>query len=200
VRCLIARYVPWHCGRIRVVAISTGGIIEGWGPPAHALRNVMREVAQFRQPQGEDDYVIDIAFRLWDPRWEPRFTGVRPGMVGRKQRRFIIWHSVPAGLDDAESVTAWLTAALPETARLVREHLPRKSKAYPIEELATEAECLRDGLLRPDRAGLETRTRRHSGKSVDRGAQFAYGAGTGRPGGKGQSPVVPARGSRSVRK
>jgi len=29
VRCLIARYVAWHCGRIGVVAVSTGGIIEG---------------------------------------------------------------------------------------------------------------------------------------------------------------------------
>ena len=91
----------------------------------------------------------------------PQFTSVRPGMVGCKQRRFIIWHSVPAGLDDAESVTAWLAAALPETARLVREHLPRKSKAYPSEELADEVECLRDELLRLDESGLATRTRRH---------------------------------------
>jgi hypothetical protein len=40
-------------------------------------------------------------------------------MTGHKQRRFIIWHSVPAGvngLDDAESVTAWLVAMPPETA------------------------------------------------------------------------------------
>jgi len=74
------------------MAISTGGIIEGWGAPADALRSVMREVAQFRRPGSEDDYVIDIAFRLWDPRREQQFTGVRPGMVGRKQRRFVIWH------------------------------------------------------------------------------------------------------------
>jgi hypothetical protein len=82
-------------------------------------------------------------------------------MVGRKQRRFIIWHSVPVGLNDAESVTAWLAAALPETARLIREHLPRRSKAYPSEELAAEVECLRDELLRPDQAGLEAPARRH---------------------------------------
>jgi hypothetical protein len=137
-----------------VMAITAGGIIEGWGAPADALQSVMREVAQFRRPRGEDDYVIDIAFRLWDPRREPQFTGVRPGMVGRKQRRFIIWHSVPAGLDDAGSVTAWLTAALPETARLIREHLPRRSKAYPSEELAAEVECLRDELLRSDQPRL----------------------------------------------
>lgn len=147
-----------------VVAISTGGIIEGWGAPADALQSVMREVAQFRRSRGEDDYVIDIAFRLWDPRREPQFTGVRPGMVGRKQRRFIIWHSVPAGLDDAGSVTAWLAAALPETARLIREHLPRRSKAYPSEELAAEVDCLRDELLRPGQVRLEARAQRHPGQ------------------------------------
>lgn len=141
------------------MAIITGGISEGWGAPEKALRSVMREVSQFRRPRGENDYVIDIAFRLWDPRREPEFTGVRPGMVGRRQRRFIIWHSVPAGLDDAESVAAWLAAALPETARLVREHLPRKSRAYPVDELAAEVECLRDALLRPGHVGLEAHTR-----------------------------------------
>jgi hypothetical protein len=130
------------------MAIITGGIIEGWGAPKDALQSVMRQIAHFRPRQGEGDYVIDIAFRLWDPRKEPQFTGVRPGMIGRRQRRFIIWHSVPAGLDDAESVTAWLVTILPETARLVRERLPRRSGAYPSEQLAVEVERLREALLR----------------------------------------------------
>jgi hypothetical protein len=72
---------------------------ELWSP-------VMSEVGRFRPPQSSGDYVVDIAFRSWDVRDEPEFTGVRAGMVGRKQRRFIIWHSVPAGLDSADSVRA----------------------------------------------------------------------------------------------
>jgi hypothetical protein len=160
-----------------VMAISTGGIIEGWGAPADALRKVMREVAQFRRPRSEDDYVIDIAFRLWDPRREPQFTGVRPGMVGREQRRFIIWHSVPVGLNDVESVTAWLAAALPETARLIREHLPRRSKAYPSEELAAEVECLRDELLWPGHVGLDARARRQMRTFAPRAPMYEYTVG-----------------------
>ena len=159
-----------------VMAIITGGIIEGWGAPEVALRSVMREVSQFRPPRGEDDHVIDIAVRLWDPRREPQFTGVRPGMAGRRQRRFIIWHSVPAGLDDAGSVAAWLAAALPETARLVREHLPRKSGVCPSEELAAEVECLREALLRPGHAGLEVHTRRQKRTVASRAAMYKYTA------------------------
>ena len=64
------------------MAISTGGIIEEWGAPKAALRTVMHEVGQFRPRQGDDDYVVDIAFRSWDPRKEPEFTGVQPAMVG----------------------------------------------------------------------------------------------------------------------
>jgi hypothetical protein len=131
------------------VPIITGGIIEGWGAPKDALLSVIREVGQFSPCKSEDDYAIDIAFRLWDPRKQPEFAGVRPGMAGRNQRRFIIWHSVPAGLDDTGSVRAWLVSVLPETARLVREHLPRKSRAYPCQELAVEVEQLREALLRP---------------------------------------------------
>jgi hypothetical protein len=129
------------------MAISTGGIIEEWGAPKAALRTVMREVGQFRRRQGDDDYVVDIAFRSWDPRKEPEFTGVQPAMVGRKQRRFIVWHSVPSGLDTADSVRTWLATVLPETARLVREHLLTRSKSYPAEELAAEIEQLRNALL-----------------------------------------------------
>ena len=63
-------------------------------------------------------------------------------MVGRKQRRFIVWHSVPAGLDSAEAVRDWLAGILPETARIVREYLPTRSKAYPAEDLASAVERL----------------------------------------------------------
>lgn len=30
--------------------------------------------------------------------------GVSPGMVGRRQRRFIVWHSVPKGLETPDAV------------------------------------------------------------------------------------------------
>jgi hypothetical protein len=55
---------------------------------------------------------------------------------------------IPAGLDTAESVRTWLAAVLPETARLVRERLPARSKSYPAEALAVEIEQLREALFR----------------------------------------------------
>jgi hypothetical protein len=71
-------------------------------------------------------------------------------MVGRKQRRFIVWHSVPNGLETTEAVRSWLVSVLPETARLVMEHLPAKSKAYPAVKLASEIEQLRAALGAPE--------------------------------------------------
>jgi hypothetical protein len=128
------------------VAISTGGVIEQWGQPRLALQGVMQEVARFRPRHGDEDYAVDVAFRSWDPRKGPGFTGVRAAMVGRRQRRFIVWHSVPAGLYPPDAVRSWLVSVLPETARLVREHLPTKSTADPAEELAIEIEQLRVAL------------------------------------------------------
>lgn len=61
-----------------------------------ALREIMSRVHRFMPRQSDDDYVVDIAFRSWDQRSQPEFTGVHAAMVGRKQRRFIVWHSVPA--------------------------------------------------------------------------------------------------------
>jgi hypothetical protein len=45
-----------------------------------------------------------------------------------------------------DAVRAWPAGVLPETARLVREYLPTKSKAYPAEDLAIEVEQLRIAL------------------------------------------------------
>lgn len=129
-----------------VVAIITGGVFAEWGKPKVALREVMRQVGRFRPRQSDQDYAVDIAFRSWDPRRAPEFTGVQAGPVGRKQRRFIVWHSVPTGLDTADAVRSWLASVLPETARLVRVHLPAKSKAYPAAELAMEIGQLGDAL------------------------------------------------------
>jgi hypothetical protein len=133
-----------------VVAIITGGIIEEWGKPKVALRDVMQQVRRFKPRQLDDEYAVDVAFRSWDPRRTPEFTGVMAAMVGRKQRRFIVWHSVPIGLETSDAVRSWLVSVLPETARLVREHLPTKSKAYPAEELAIEIEQLRAALMGPE--------------------------------------------------
>ena len=46
-----------------------------------------------------------------------------------------------------DAVREWLARVLPETTRLVREHLPTRSRAYPAEELALEVEALRAALL-----------------------------------------------------
>lgn len=132
-----------------MVAISTGGILEESGKPKQALLEVMREVRCFKPRSSDEDYAVDVAFRSWDPRKVAEFTGVKAGMVGRRQRRFIVWHSVPVGLATADEIRSWLVSVLPDTARLVREHLPSKSRAYPASDLAIEIEqlagALRDG-------------------------------------------------------
>jgi hypothetical protein len=132
------------------VAIVTGGIIEEWGEPRLALRDVMQEIRLFKPRQLDDEYAVDVAFRSWDPRKTPEFTGVRAGMAGRTQHRSIVWHSVPNGMETTEAVRSWLVRVLPETARLVREHLPAKSTAYPAEELAIEIEQLCAALSEPE--------------------------------------------------
>jgi hypothetical protein len=68
------------------------------------------------------EFVVDIAFRTWHNIREPEEPyGATPGMVGRKQRRFIVWHSAPKGLDTPAAARVWLTEALVDTERLVRE-------------------------------------------------------------------------------
>lgn len=130
--------------------IACGGILEEWGEPSRCLTRIMNEVRRFAPAQTDMDFVVDIAIRSWDPRRPPEFVGVEPGPVGRRQRRFILWHSVPLGLDTDQRVASWLISVLPETARLCREHLPTKSRAYPATDLAGEVEHLAQHL-----AGLE---------------------------------------------
>jgi hypothetical protein len=128
------------------MAISTGGIIEEWGPPRQALQEVMKQVGSFAPRTSDQDHVVDVAFRSWHRHREPEFSGVHPGVVGRKQRRFIVWHSVPLGLDTPGAVRSWLVSMLPETSRLVREYLPTKPKSYPVEQLADQIDGLREVL------------------------------------------------------
>lgn len=122
----------------------TGGVLEEWGPPKDALLTVQREIRAFNGCASDEDYCVDLAMLTWhnfrDPEHPP---GVTPGPVGRTQRRFIVWHSVPKGLDTPEQVRAWLVGVLPETERLVRDFLPTKSKAYPAQQLGDEVVALR---------------------------------------------------------
>jgi hypothetical protein len=127
--------------------IISGGVLQEWGPPQRALQTVQREITEFNGRVSDDDYCVDLAMLTWhnfrDPEQPP---GVTPGPVGRTQRRFIIWHSVPKGLETPEQVRAWFVEVLPETERLVRQFLPRKSKAYPAQQLGDEVAALRDHL------------------------------------------------------
>ena len=61
-------------------------------------------------------------------------------------RRFVVWHSVPRGLETRAAVRGWLADALLEKASLVREYLPARPKAYPAGQLAAEAEALSEHL------------------------------------------------------
>ncbi len=125
----------------------TGGIVEEWGPPRRALHVVQRQIRAFNGPRNDGEFVVDIAFRTWHNFREPEEPyGVTPGMVGRKQRRFIVWHSVPKGLQTPTAVRHWLCPALVDTERVVREYLPTKSKRYPSEGLADEVAQLREHL------------------------------------------------------
>jgi hypothetical protein len=123
----------------------TGGVLEEWGPPKTALLVVQQQIRDFAGRTSDDQYVVDIGFRTWhnfrEPE-EPAF-GVAPGPVGRAQRRFVVWHWVPQGLQTPQEVRAWLVEVLPETERLVREYLPTKSKSYPANDLADEVAALR---------------------------------------------------------
>jgi hypothetical protein len=128
------------------VPISTGGVLAEGGLPHHYLTELIRLVAKFDPPDSDEDYVVDLAFRSWRDTSEVEFLGARPGMVGRTQRRVIVWHGVPLGLASDSAVRQWLADVLPDTARLLREWVPTKSKKYPAEQLAREVEALRTHL------------------------------------------------------
>jgi hypothetical protein len=125
------------------MSLSLGGV--AWSKTWGLFSDVQRAVNVFAPPdfESDSDYVLDLALRdtFFDPN-EERYFGVRPGMVGRKQRRFIIWFSVPPDLADRDAAWTWFVEQLPEASRLVREYLPRKSKAYPIDQLADELDRL----------------------------------------------------------
>jgi hypothetical protein len=124
--------------------IVSGGVFSELGPALEAHKAVSREISGFAPRTSEDDHVVDIAFitgRNYGPDEFP--LGASPGPVGRTQRRFIVWHRLPEGLNEPNEVRAWFASALVETESLVREHLPRKSRAYPVAALAEEVRALR---------------------------------------------------------
>lgn len=127
--------------------LVTGGLMEEWGPSKAALLAVQHQIRDFAGRASDDQYVVDIGFRTWHNFREPEEPyGVSAGPVGRSQRRFIVWHSVPKGLQTVRDVRGWLAEVLPETERLVRDYLPTKSKSYPANDLADEVAGLREHL------------------------------------------------------
>ncbi len=129
------------------MAIVSGGIFSEHGAALEAHKIVSREISRFAPPEGDYDYVVDIAFitgRNYGPDEFP--LGASAGPVGRTQRRFIVWHRLPEGLEDPSEVRAWFATELVATESLVRDYLPRKSKAYPAAALADEVRALREML------------------------------------------------------
>ena len=139
-----------------VVAIITGGVLGEHGAAGRALQGVMRRVSQFAPRTSDDEYVLDLGFFTWSaglgppPPDSPESPGVRPWMVGRKQRRFVVQLAPPTGLEDEAAVLGWLKPSLAEVARLCREYLPTKSRQYPAESLAQEVETLAEYLAGPE--------------------------------------------------
>lgn len=175
------------------MAISTGGVLVEWGEPQHCLQRLMTQIRQLAAAsENAEDYVVDLALHSWDPRRQPEFHGVQPGPVGRTQRRFIVWHSVPSGLDADDRLRDWFTSVLPEAARLCREHLPTKSRAYPAEDLAQEVETLRERPCsachrQPDKGEAPPPERPATGEDTDH--EPARGGAHGRSGSPGPRPA-----------
>jgi hypothetical protein len=132
------------------MALVSGGLYSELGAALEAHTVVSREISRFAPAMSDDDYVVDIAFvtgRNYGPNEVP--FGASAGPVGRTQTRFIVWHRLPEGLEDPADVRAWFASVLFETESLVRDYLPRKSKAYPAAALADEVRALREMLGAP---------------------------------------------------
>jgi hypothetical protein len=131
------------------MAITVGGIYV-MTPATRLANDVCSRLDAVAGPWKEDDqdYLIDLAFLTYEADGLgaelAAGTGIRPGPVGRTQRRFIIWIEVPPKLADEATYNDWMTGCLSEAATIVRQHLPRKSKAYPAEDLALELDHLKD--------------------------------------------------------
>jgi hypothetical protein len=93
------------------------------------------------------DYVVDLRFMTYTAGGlgseYAAGVGISPGMVGRKQRRFIVNLEVPPALPDLTAYRRWMAEALGNVADLVRDYLPTKFRTYPAERLASEVDDLR---------------------------------------------------------
>ncbi|KGN35030.1 hypothetical protein N802_01760 [Knoellia sinensis KCTC 19936] len=125
--------------------MKVGGIYVAGG---YRLDNqVCGELRQISGAVDPSDYFVDLCFMTYTPGGVgsdyAAGTGIRPGMVGRKQKRFIVDVEVPPDLGDLDAYRAWMATALAEVAAIVRDHLPTKNKSYPSERLASEVDELR---------------------------------------------------------
>jgi SAM-dependent methyltransferase len=127
------------------MSIKVGGIIwAGSGLP----NEVHDELSRIADDVDFDDYYVDLCFLTYPASMTaPNYAagvGIRPGMVGRTQRRFIINLEVPPSLEDRAAYRTWYAHALKLAAAITRDHLPRKGKSYPAGRLASELDTLRE--------------------------------------------------------
>ena len=108
---------------------------------------VCHELRDLARPVDYNDFVVDLCFMTYTSGGlgseYAAGVGISPGMVGRKQRRFIVNVEVPPDLPDLTAYRSWMAEALSEVAGLIRDYLPTKSRSYPAERLATEVDDLR---------------------------------------------------------
>lgn len=108
---------------------------------------VCRELRDLVGSVDYEDYVVDLCFMTYTEGGlgsdYAAGVGISPGMVGRKQRRFIVNLEVPPALPDLTAYRIWMDKALSDVADLVRNYLPTKSKTYPVARLASEVDDLR---------------------------------------------------------
>lgn len=130
----------------RVVSVVVGGVYVDRA----ATRTANEVCAELRAVNGIPDladYHVDLCFLTYVEGGlgsdGVAGTGIRPGMVGRKQRRFIVYLEVPPSLPNRLAYGKWLASALGQAATIVRDYLPRKGKGYPAERLAAEIDDLR---------------------------------------------------------
>jgi hypothetical protein len=126
------------------VAVKVGGMYVGGR--SRDDNAVCQELRDLVGPVDFDDYVVDLCFMTYTAGGlgseYAAEVGVSPGMVGRKQRRFIVNVEVPPTLPDRAAYRSWMAQTLREVAELVRAYLPTKSKTYPAARLASEVEDL----------------------------------------------------------
>jgi len=129
------------------MSVEVGGIYVA-GVSTRVANQVCQELGSVNGDVDFDDYVVDLCFMTYVEGGlgadYAAGVGIRPGMVGRTQRRFIINLEVPPGMADRQAYATWITQALTTAAEIVRDVLPRRSKKYPAERLAAEVLALRE--------------------------------------------------------